>query len=140
MEGHIVFPAEAVGYCSPDEAIGVETRRVVELHAEINAENEERQVETQTYAIGPRYLLVELIQAEGAMGLRLVVADGPHVAGIGKSSQLEDRPDAPTVLEIEVELDITHLVVVGSAGARTAITARAERAGRPRTELAPPAK
>ena len=73
MERHIVMPSQTIGYGSPLRSI-VQSTRVMQFDTEIDTENQYRQVESDTYAITPSYLLVELIPMEHTARLVRIIA------------------------------------------------------------------
>ncbi len=126
MEGHVVTPAEAVRHGAPLGA-SAEAARVVELDTEIDAEEQDIEVQTQSYTVGYGNLAVELIPEEHAAGLRFVVVDRPVVAGIEERRKFDDRPHAPAVLEVEIKTDVADLQIVAGQTAVAAERARSER-------------
>ena len=67
-----------------------DTAGVMQLHAEIHAEDQDRQVESYTYAVAPGNLFVELIKEEHAARLGVVITDSPYIAGIQERRQLQE--------------------------------------------------
>lgn len=87
-------------------------RRVVKLLADVEADEEEREVETQAETVGARELLIELGEVELPALLRLIAVDGPDIAGIEERRALEYPEELEAVLEVEVELYVAGLVEV----------------------------
>ena len=98
----------------------------MQFDTEIDAEDQERQVETDTYTVTPRYLFVELIPQEYAARLRLIVANGPYVSCIEESSQLQERDHLEAILEVSIQVYISGLQVIDHRTACTAECSRSE--------------
>ena len=83
---------------------------VVGLHAHIDTHKKILEVQADAGAIGGSDLLIELVELENAARLVLIVLDGPDVARVQEEAQLHYPEQLGTVLEIDIEADITALV------------------------------
>ena len=89
---------------------GTLIRWVDAFHSHIKAENEIVEVEAKTHSIAHSYLLEEGVISKLSAWLVLVVAQGPHVAGIYKECTVDLPKEVCTIFEIDIQLHITSLV------------------------------
>ena len=108
MEGHVVFPSQAVSGSSPLFAFR-NAARVVQFDTEVHTEDEYREVKAYTYAVTPCNLFVELVPEEYAVRLLLVVFYRPYVTCVEEGCQFEEGEHLEAVLEVHIQFDITHL-------------------------------
>ena len=92
----------------------------MQLHAEIDAEDENRQVKPNSHAVAPGDLFVELIKEECTAGLLVIFADSPDVACIQERRELKKTQHFVPVLDIHIQPDVPCLFVIDE---RTAVAA-----------------
>ena len=80
------------------------------LHTEIEAKDEEVEIETKTQSIGHRHLLEDIGEAELSAGLVGIVAQCPDVARIDKQGSGEFPKQLCPIFEVEVEFHVARLV------------------------------
>ena len=92
----------------------------MQLHAEIDAEDEYRQIKPYSHAVAPGDLFVELIKEERTAGLLVVFADSPYVSCIQERRELKETQHFVPVLDIHIQPDVPCLFVIDE---RTAVAA-----------------
>ena len=130
MERHIIFPSQTIGDGAPLFTFG-DTTRVVQLDTEIDAEEEERKVQTQTDTVTPGDLLVELIPEELTAALGFIRTDGPNISCIEECRQFDEPPHLIAVLEVHIQFDIAYLQVISIRTVDATESTRTERTGLP---------
>lgn len=84
--------------------------RIYGFHSGIESQNEEIEVESETYAVAHGYLLVELVEAECTARLFGIFAYGPDVSGIDEECAVELPEQICSIFEVDVELYVARLV------------------------------
>ena len=80
------------------------------FHAGVEPKDEVVEVEAKAEAIRDGNLPPELVEAELAAGLVVIVANSPDVAGIDEEGTIEFPEEEGTILHAEIELDVSTLV------------------------------
>ena len=80
------------------------------LHTEVEAKDEEVEVEPQSQSVCHGYLLPEAVKLKLSSRLVGVVSDSPYITGIHEESAGELPEEPCPVLHVEVELHVSGLV------------------------------
>ena len=113
MQCHILFHIQSITHGTPLCTCirSVQTTRIIEFHAKIHTEHKEGKIQSQTYSVCQSYLFVEFIPLEHTIRLCLIIKHRPNISSIHKSRQLNNRPHFCSVFHIEVQTNISRLII-----------------------------
>lgn len=108
-------------------------RRIMRLHAEVEAKEEVVEVHSDTKTIGSSKLLVELIKSKDSSLLEGIIAYGPDVAYIDEGPKFEHPEEFCSILGTCYQSDIATLVDEVTHGVAPGVGSRTKSTHRPST-------
>ena len=104
---------------------------IMGLHAHIDTHQEILEIEADTQSIGGSNLLIEFIELEHAALLLIILLDGPYIARIHKKTHFHNPEEFGPVLQIDIEADVTALIIEFGLGILIAIATWSQGADTP---------